>query len=833
MPFGAKGAPSCFTRLMSEVLRGLLGNGVTAYLDDIIVGGKTVPEHLALLQSVLERLRRAGLTVKSTKVVPCRRRIRFLGHLVSGSGLEPDPQKVEAIRSWPRPETTKEVRQFLGMCNYYNDFIPQLQVWATPLHAISGKTKFWWGPEQEAAFEKLKTELSTTVVLQLPDMRRPFEVSTDASDVGLGCILSQRDDRGIDRPVCFASKSFSDNERNWHIRDKEVFAFIFALRKFRAYLLGKRFNWFTDHCGLQWLRNTKDPRGRYARWIEEIEEFQFTIHFRRAEENKHADALSRAHVRTTQVTTDTSTGEELTEDELLTAQQADELLRKLHEEIRLHRQNGRAVKLWRQRGFEPQVDQSSGLLVGMKGKRASVLVPSQCIWRLLRLKHDRAGHFGPAKTCALLRQSGYVWIGMEPDVKHYCRSCVVCAKANDPRQKWRAPLGETSRPVAPWQDVSVDLMGPFGREATDRGNRYVLVALDLFTKSVELAAIPNKSAETVARALCDVVIYRHGIPESLLTDRGLEFDNKHMTMLADALGIDKKRISAFHPQANGAVERVNQTIGSLLRRNAQEYEGSWDTQLGLVRFQYMSVPHSVTGLSPFFLTYGRHPRSPEAVLGESGGARQSVSESVWAKRLLEDLGKAHQTVVAREDQKKKERIERSQQTAHSVEYEKGDRVFIKIPKKPGQPGKLQPRWDGPFVVICCRQGNTYRVKKEDDFRKRYIRHHDQMKPFESREARLQNTERPLAGQDRPVGGPSTRDGRDFFRNGTLPQQERGESESDSETDAEQQEPEEEEETEEEEQAQPEFPPPADEPPPMTRRTERERRPPDRYGEWTQ
>ena len=110
---------------------------------------------------------------------------------------------------------------------------------------------------------------------------------------------------------------------------------------------------------------------------------------------------------------------------------------------------------------------------------------------------------------------------------HYCRSCEVCARANDPRQKWKAPLEETTRPVAPWHDVAVDLMGPFGRVATERSNRYVLVALDLFTKSVELAAIPNKTAETVTRTLCEIVIHRHGIPESLLTDRGLEFDNQH------------------------------------------------------------------------------------------------------------------------------------------------------------------------------------------------------------------------------------------------------------------------------------------------------------------
>ena len=118
MPFGAKGAPACFSRLIAEVLQGLIGYGVTAYLDDIIVGGKSEAEHLNLLQAVLERLRYAGLTVKSTKVVPCRKRIKFLGHVVSSSGLEPDEEKVEVIKNWPRPQTTKQLRQFLGLCNY-------------------------------------------------------------------------------------------------------------------------------------------------------------------------------------------------------------------------------------------------------------------------------------------------------------------------------------------------------------------------------------------------------------------------------------------------------------------------------------------------------------------------------------------------------------------------------------------------------------------------------------------------------------------------------------------------------------------------------------------
>ena len=176
MPYGAKGAPSCFTRLISVVLKGLLGNGVTAYMDDLVVGGKSVAEHLTLLRAVLERLRKAGLTVKSKKVVVCRRRIRVLGHIVSGSTVQPDPERVEAIRNWPSPKTTKQVRQFLGMCTYYNDFVPQLQLLAAPLHELSGKSRFSWDERKESAFQQLKDSLCEATTLQLPDLQRAFEL---------------------------------------------------------------------------------------------------------------------------------------------------------------------------------------------------------------------------------------------------------------------------------------------------------------------------------------------------------------------------------------------------------------------------------------------------------------------------------------------------------------------------------------------------------------------------------------------------------------------------------------------------------------------------------
>ncbi|KAK3738177.1 hypothetical protein QZH41_007177 [Actinostola sp. cb2023] len=234
MPFGVKNAPAVFSRLMADVMRGLTWNGVAIYLDDIIIG-----------------------------------------------------------ENWPRPQTSKDVRSFLGLCNYYMEFVPNIQLLAKPLNELTGKASFVWTAEREKSFCKLKEALTSAPVLAFPDMTKTFELSTDASDTGFGCILSQRDNSGRERPVYYLSKTFCDNELSWHTRDKEAFALVYALRKFRQYLLGRKFIWYTDHLGLRWLRNTRDPRGRYARWVEQIEEFEFETCYRAGQLNQHADALSR------------------------------------------------------------------------------------------------------------------------------------------------------------------------------------------------------------------------------------------------------------------------------------------------------------------------------------------------------------------------------------------------------------------------------------------------------------------------------------------------------------------------------------------------------------
>ena len=156
MPFGVKNAPAVFALLMADIMQGLQWNGIAVYLDDIIIGGKNFQEHYDLLRDVFERLREAGLTIKSSKVSLCRNKLTFLGHQISGKGIEPDPHKLNVIRHWPRPENTKDLRAFLGLYNYYGDFIPNLQDRARVLNQLTGKSKFVWSLQRQAAFNDLK-----------------------------------------------------------------------------------------------------------------------------------------------------------------------------------------------------------------------------------------------------------------------------------------------------------------------------------------------------------------------------------------------------------------------------------------------------------------------------------------------------------------------------------------------------------------------------------------------------------------------------------------------------------------------------------------------------
>jgi hypothetical protein len=293
MPFGLCNAGATFQRLMDLVMAGLNFEICLVYLDDIVLYSKDISEHLERLRVLLTRLRGAKLKLKPSKCHLLRREVEFLGHVVSGEGVGTDPKKIEAVEYWPTPAVVRDVRSFLGLASYYRKFVRSFAEIAAPLHALTGKnTPFHWTDGCQRSFEQLKLALIQAPVLAMPVENEPYLLDTDASNHGIGAVLSQLQD-GQERPVAYASRTYSRPELNYCVTRKELLAVIYYIKHFRQYLLGRRFTVRTDHSALQWLRKTPQPIGQQARWLEIMEEFDFVVEHRPGTKHTNADALSR------------------------------------------------------------------------------------------------------------------------------------------------------------------------------------------------------------------------------------------------------------------------------------------------------------------------------------------------------------------------------------------------------------------------------------------------------------------------------------------------------------------------------------------------------------
>ena len=293
MPFGLKNAPSTFQRLMNTVLSGLQGTRCLVYLDDIVIFADSLENHNKKLIEIFTRLKEYNLKLKPSKCEFLRKEVIYLGHKISETGAQPDESKLDAVRSFPRPKTARDIKSFLGLAGYYRRFIQDFSKKALPLTSLLKKdASFQWTDQQEQAFGILKDCLTEQPILQFPDFERPFNVTTDASNFAIGAVLSQGD-YPKDLPVAYASRCLNSAEINYSVIEKELLAIVWAVRHFRPYLYGRRFRIVTDHQPLTWLFNIKDPKSRLVRWRLELEEYDYAIIYKPGRVNSNADALSR------------------------------------------------------------------------------------------------------------------------------------------------------------------------------------------------------------------------------------------------------------------------------------------------------------------------------------------------------------------------------------------------------------------------------------------------------------------------------------------------------------------------------------------------------------
>lgn len=748
MSFGLCNAPATFERLMERVLSGLQWEICLVYLDDIIVMSKSFEQHLERLETVLKRLGNAGLKLKPKKCVFFRSEVQYLGHLVTSDGLSTDPEKVEKVKSWPVPRSVKEVRAFLGLAGYYRRFIQNFSVIASPLHKLTQKdVKFKWTPACEDAFRKLKSALTTAPVLGYPDFGKEFILDTDACREGCGAVLSQLEE-GQERVIAYSSKKFKKAERQYSVTRQELLAVVMAVKHFRHYLYGRRFRVRTDHGSLRWLLNFKDAEGQMARWLETLSMFEFTIEHRPGTQHRNADAMSRRPQEESESDAVQFGGdarcagvffsEKFSLEEIKRAQREDLRLEPLILALESKRKPvwkdiarfGVVTKsLWMQWN---QLELCDGILyrsferVG-SGKVLQLVVPFKLRKMVMQLAHEHktAGHLGRDRTLEKIRQN-YFWVNYRRDVEDWVRSCEKCQRRKGTPRKRRAAM-QPSAVGFPLERVAMDIMGPL--PVSEKGNRYVLVIMDYFTKWAEAFPIPNQEAETIAEVFVTQFACRYGIPRQLHTDRGKNFDSRLLRSICRLLEIDKTLTSSYRPQSDGLVERMNRTIADMVAKYVRYDQRDWDIHLPYVLLAYRASPQETSGMSPNFLMFGREVGIPLSLFaGRVPGHDGGVTEEEYALKVHEQLEEAFE--IARESARVAQQRQKNYYDLKvcGQPYEVGDKVWVFNPAKTkGITPKLQSRWQGPCTILKKLSDANYIIQRPRA-RKSEVVHFDRLKP---------------------------------------------------------------------------------------------------------
>jgi len=711
--FGLKTAPALFSRLVSKVLGEARGLFADAYLDDIIIFSKSWKEHLEHIKFVLQKLKKAGLTVNPAKCQFGKTTIKYLGFIVSPAGVQIDRDKLAPLLDYPRPRTVKENRRFLGLCGWYRNFINKFSDIAEPLNRLLKKSvTFSWQEEQQEAFDKLKKSIVDSAILAFPNFNEKFIVRTDASEVGVSGILAQKVN-GFERPIAFASRSLSKTEKSYHASEIECCAILFSLKKFEQYLEGQEFTLETDNQALLWLHSMRDVNSKFLRWSLRIQDFQANISHCPGRLNVVADALSRAP------TGDSEDVEETCREIPQINCSMPSILCAITSKITLNTVRDEQAK-------DPEIQAlltdlppdfiiKDNLLYkqGKYGGKMPV-IPKSLRYAILEYFHDRpeAGHFGFRKTMHRLMRRVF-WFHMQEDIYEYIQSCQTCQFTKNPTSK---PSGQMKsiKTHGPWDILAVDLMGPF--PMTQRKNTQLLVAVDHFSKWVELFALPKATTYSVARKLEQEVFCRWGAPRCLLSDNGKSFTSHIMKNVCKTWGIQQKFTTFYHPQAN-ITERINKNIGAIMRTYVARRHSKWDEFLPEVALALRTAISDTTGFSPCMLNFGREiPTLLDRRLeDEDEGEFQSRIEhkNLLISRLEDVYTQARINIDKAQAQQTKYYDRRHKKSVFVV----GDllclRTHFKSDKSRKIMKKLCHRWSGPYEVIEVVTPLTYRIIERD------------------------------------------------------------------------------------------------------------------------
>ncbi|CAC5424757.1 Retrovirus-related Pol polyprotein from transposon 297,Retrovirus-related Pol polyprotein from transposon 17.6 [Mytilus coruscus] len=610
MPMGLCNSASVFERLMETVLSGLTWKICLVYLDDVIIFSKSFEEHMKNLKEVFQRLKAANLKLNPKKCNFLKTEVKFLGHIVSESGVATDPNTIRSVKNWPVPKSVKDVRSFLGLTSYYRKLILKYADKAKPLYKVTEKNqKFVWTDDCQQSFEELKNTLISAPILAYLTREDLFILDTDASKCWYGSSAI---------PTPRWSRKSSRSERKYCVTRRELLAVVASIRHFHHYLYGKHFKVRSDHDALSWLFNFKNPEGQLARWFEVLASYDFKIEHRAGRSHNNADALSRRPCYNKECP------------HCARAEINYELVPTHKNVLTVEKCNDNVTVSESCRNVQDVSDKQSVTTTSiscinedrpnMTGDETCHKVKSQVI-------HNEFKSKGPDKNLDVLpvqskivrvctRSKDYGCIQNEKDnpVKEINFENVLESQLSDDVIsiiiQWKI---DEVKPT--WADVSH--MSPEVKFYWSRLNSLILVNGILYRKWESYngkhydlhIVLPANFKRFVLNQVHNTVTGGH-------LDQGSNFESHVFKEMCNILGIHKTRTTPFRPQSDGMVEKSNSTIETMLSAFVSKHQRDWDEYIYLSMLAYRSSEHESLGTSPCSMLFGREVNLPvDLILG--------------------------------------------------------------------------------------------------------------------------------------------------------------------------------------------------------------------------
>lgn len=693
LPMGLADSPAYFQEFVNRILGDMLYKSCLAYIDDVIIFGKTFNDLLINAKKVFDRLSQYGLKIQLAKSQFGHKEVKFLGHIISGTYIRPDPSKVERLKQFEPPRDIKALQSQLGLFNYLAKFIPNYATLASDLFALCSKRngKFKWLPKHTAIWKQIKEALIKDCELCQFDPHKEHKLMVDASSIAVGGMLLQLED-GNWRPVSYFGKKLAKHQLAYTITEKECLAVIVGVRKYHAFLAGKKFVIISDHCALCALKKIDFKCTRLHRWATTLSEFDYVIQYARGEDHP-ADCLSRSnewkHKKQGEIneedfykyihfahpsrpifisnssieqenynsswsTQQIKLDEHCDDDDILAietnelndnklkfvllakqiskeiAQQTGNpdlfnfttiekfiltakkpVLSKGEKDIKQAQSEDNFCQQVKQQLKENKltnkfIERQGIIYRRRKEQKIAIVLPESLKDRVFNAYHDEplGGHYGFRPTLRRIKEQFWFPL-MESFIREKCSTCETCLSykhktTNDERPRMM-PI-----PDKPLQRIQIDVVGPF--PASSKQNKVLFTCIDYLTKFCFAKAYRNQTHREFIHFL-DYITQFVGFPEVIQTDNGGCFVHKFTKEYMKEKGIKHIFSTAFRPQSQGAVERLNGILGTRINMYTLN-KRDWDKEIPSIILSYNSTPKESLKASPYQLLFNLNPRIP-------------------------------------------------------------------------------------------------------------------------------------------------------------------------------------------------------------------------------